>query len=158
MVELTSQAKARAEKIGETDEKIASAPGELRKALVAKAEDEKVKDIKADLLKAAEQPDIWLLRFLRVRKYDIDAAVANVVGWFRWKNVQENLPTDMLEAFGANMEDVQDLSYWTVKAAAVKDVLEGGGISFLPGYTKSGAKAMCIRDVADLIKLMQTQP
>ena len=35
MVELTSHAKARAEKIGETDEKIASAPGELRKALVA---------------------------------------------------------------------------------------------------------------------------
>lgn len=159
VVELSTHAKERATAIGETDDKIAEAPGALRKALLAKADDASVKDVKDDLLKAAEQSDMWLLRFCRVRKYDMDAAVTNVIGWFRWKNVQQNLSTDLVEAFGGtNAVDTQQLDYWTVKAADVQDVIEHGGISFLPGYTKRGAKAMCISDVADLIKLMQSQP
>ena len=108
-MELSSHAKERAAALGETDEKLASAIAELRKALLAKVEDEKVSDIKEDLLKAAEQSDVWLLRFLRVRKYDMDAAVTNVIGWFRWKNVQENLPTDLMEALGGNMAETQAL-------------------------------------------------
>ena len=76
MAVTSEQAIARAtEKLGETAEKLRDTPDELRKALRAKADDPKVAEIRDDLLKASEQPDIWLLRFLRVRKFDIDAAL-----------------------------------------------------------------------------------
>ena len=153
-------AKKAAEELGETDELLRTAPDALRKALLVKAEDETVADIKDDLLKSAEASDIFLLRFLRVRKYDTDAAVANVVGWFRWLLVQRNMPTDMLKAIGGTddaspADDCAELSPWTVKAADVQDVLESNAIEMLPGYTKDGAKAMCISDIAEMLNVMK---
>jgi hypothetical protein len=166
MAVTSEQAKARALTY-ETPEKMRDAPDELRKALRAKAEeDPKVADIKDDLLKACEQPDIYLLRFLRVRKYDIDASVSNVVGWFKWLQVQQNLPTELLKAFkegqgpSSDGEKVEgpELTYWGCKAADVKDVLESNAFGVLPGYTKDGSKCMCISDVGEMIGLMKTHP
>ena len=165
MAATSEQAVARAtDKLGETPEKMRDMPDELRKALEAKADDPKVADIRDDMLKACEQPDIYLLRFLRVRKYDVEAAVSNVIGWFRWLNVQQKLPTDLMKVFSDGQEqsaekaDGADLTYWGCKAADVKDVLESDAFGVLPGYTKDGSKCMCISDVGAMIGLMKIHP
>ena len=156
-----SAAKA-AEELGETPELLASAPGQLRAKLAEAAAAPENEDIAVDLRKAAEQSDAWLLRFLRVRKYNLDDALKNVCGWLRWHQVQVKLPVEMFEALTGGDTPAPDEEFntdlFTMSARDYKDVLETSTFRMLPGYSKDGCKYLCILDLNSFIEQIKEKP
>ena len=174
MIHLTEISQERAkEELGETVEKIQTTPDLLRDNLKEKAALQEYEDISKDLLQCLEQSDLHLLRFLRTRKYNIEAAAHNVVGWYRWLQIQQNLPTDMIKTAlksddgddketltsSENYENhIENLSYWDLKAKDVKSILDANVIFLLPGYANDGSKILAITDITKMIDLMKNQP
>jgi hypothetical protein len=101
---------------------------------------------------------MWLLRFMRVRKYVVADAVKNVCGWIRWCAVQSNLPQDMFEDFGKEAVGAFEGDIWTMKAADFKDILEENVLAMLPGYSTDGNKMLCILRLNAFLEQMKKQP
>ena len=131
-------AKRAAEELGETPEKLATAPGELRAALVTAADDPKHAGMAEDLRKAAKQNDAWLLRFLRKNKYDVAKSVENVVGYFEWVEAQFSLPDTFFGYEGPAIKT--DLEFWSLRAEDIKDLLATGVMQLLPGTDADGRR------------------
>ena len=160
---LSELAAARAaEELGETPELLATAPGRLKLKLAEAAALPANEDIAGDLKKASAQGDAWQLRFLRVRKYDVDEATKNVCGWLRWHHVQVNLPQEMFDALSGGEEKKSDeqlnTDLFTMTCADYKDVLEESEFRMLPGYSKDGAKYLCLLDLNAFLDQMKALP
>ena len=96
-----------------------------------------------------------------MRKFNLDDALKNIVGWFRWYEVQNNLPVEMFEdALGGSVESMAtfESDIWKVKAADVHDILRLNLIQTLPGYSTDGSKFIAILDLNGFFDLMRTQP
>ena len=86
--ELSSLSRRRAEdELGESEPLVEAMSARLKEELVRAAAIATNADVADGLRRSASMYDLWLLRFLRRRKYRVAEATANVVGYLRWINV-----------------------------------------------------------------------